>query len=411
MVCMQTYHSGRSTRFFIGRVYAAEDGFDDVGFKNIVDAMDVEMAGIARIRPCMGIKTCPPAKEQAAKLATKMADSCFNLTGVFLDVVQPELWPPNQKENDAFIWDFLKTLRDNTPSRWFIGIYTNKSSFSSIVGPYWVRRKNVDLRLWLPEHQDTSQFEPFGSWKKADFFQQEVSLKRCGIVFNSDTGDLVRPEPTPMDTGIPWWCFLVASTLILAVITVASVLLLLRRKRQSSRYERLRDDLICNISTLIDEIVALKEAFIGATMVFPALPSAFDIQFYNNIARHQRVESRPLKKGDLLRLFVERRKGHDGAAVIDLFGYADPWIRSSRHQLPYDPSAPTIVANRGSRHNSAAYASSLTKALIVVVSNEAGTVSVFQNGDRYMNLSTEELLAKMDSFLRDRGAEEAQIAE
>lgn len=82
-----------------------------------------------------------------------MADSCFNLTGVFLDVVQPELWPPNQKENDAFIWDFLKTLRDNTPSRWFIGIYTNKSSFSSIVGPYWVRRKNVDLRLWLPEHQ------------------------------------------------------------------------------------------------------------------------------------------------------------------------------------------------------------------------------------------------------------------
>lgn len=156
-----------------------------------------------------------------------------------------------------------------------------------------------------------------------------------------------------------------------------------------------------SIFRLIDEIVALKEASIGATMVFPAQPSAFDVPFYNSIASHQRTVNRPLTRSRLLRLFSEQQQGHDGAVVIDLFGYDEPWIRSSGHQLPYDPSAPTIVQNRGSRHNSAAYASSLTRALILVVSKEAGTISVFHNGECFMNLSAEALSVKIDAFLHD----------
>ncbi|KAH7715684.1 lysozyme [Aphelenchoides avenae] len=199
---MKTYCSGRTTRYFIGRVYAAEDAVDDVGFKNIVDAMDVGLAGLARIQPCVGRASCPPAHVQAETLAAKMNDSFGDrLTGVFLEIIQPELWPRDNRTNGKFVADFLDTMRDNVPCHWFTGVYTNKSSFALIVGPYWMRRKYEDVRLWLPKHNDTPQFDPFGSWKQADFFQQDLELKHCGIVFDSDTGDLVRPGPQPSETA------------------------------------------------------------------------------------------------------------------------------------------------------------------------------------------------------------------
>lgn len=77
------------------------------------------------------------------------------LAGVFLEVVRPELWPRNNRTNEKFVYDFLVTLREDVANSSFLGIYTNKSSFSNIVGPYWHRRKNADLRLWLPNHEVT----------------------------------------------------------------------------------------------------------------------------------------------------------------------------------------------------------------------------------------------------------------
>lgn len=41
MQCMKRYYSGRTTKFFIGRIYAADNAIDDIGLANVVDAMDV----------------------------------------------------------------------------------------------------------------------------------------------------------------------------------------------------------------------------------------------------------------------------------------------------------------------------------------------------------------------------------
>lgn len=57
------------------------------------------------------------------------------LTGVFLEVVHPELWPSNNRTNDRFVYQFLRTLQQNIPNSSFTGVYTNKSSFAAIVGP------------------------------------------------------------------------------------------------------------------------------------------------------------------------------------------------------------------------------------------------------------------------------------
>lgn len=144
----------------------------------------------------------------------------------------------------------------------------------------------------------------------------------------------------------------------------------------------------------------MAAANVGGTLIIPALQSASETIFYSDITKRQNVIGKPLTKGSLLRLFSTRRDGHDGAVIVDVFGKPTPWIRSSQHHLPYDSSRSTgTVANRGLRHNSAAYASTLTNSMIIVVSEERGDISVFLDGVNYSALSADELSAKFRSFV------------
>lgn len=146
----------------------------------------IYLAGLARIQPCVGRASCPPAHVQAETLAAKMNDSFGDrLTGVFLEIIQPELWPRDNRTNGKFVADFLDTMRDNVPCHWFTGVYTNKSSFALIVGPYWMRRKYEDVRLWLPKH-NVSILNLTDAWlqgrtKKAQQSLSELRTRRSSI--------------------------------------------------------------------------------------------------------------------------------------------------------------------------------------------------------------------------------------
>lgn len=153
---------------------------------------------------------------------------------------------------------------------------------------------------------------------------------------------------------------------------------------------------------IVDEITAMAAAHVGATVIIPALPSASEDKFFSAISTHQHIINKELIQNSLSRLFATRRTGHDGAVIIDVFGYAEPQIRSSRHHLPYDATKFNHpVENRGLRHNTAAYASSLTDSLIIVVSEEHGTVSVFRSGSRFLSLTPMELTEKIHSFVSE----------
>lgn len=141
-------------------------------------------------------------------------------------------------------------------------------------------------------------------------------------------------------------------------------------------------------------------AHVGGTIVFPAPASL--IQFSNDIAAPQRDKDEEVTQESLLRIFAPHEDGHDGAVVVDLFDHSTPWICSSGHQLPNGAGkSAVIVEGRGLRHSSAAYTSRLTNALIVVVSEQRGTCSVFHIGVHYMDLSAKKLSAKISSFIRD----------
>lgn len=139
-------------------------------------------------------------------------------------------------------------------------------------------------------------------------------------------------------------------------------------------------------------------ANVGGTLIVPD----GDDPWLSEICKERHFVGETLTRGSLLRLFNTKREGHDGAAVIDVVGKAEPYIRASKVHLPYDENKlPTSVHGRGTRHNSALYASTQSTSLFVVVSEERGTISVFHKGVAYLDLTEGELLAKLHSLLRN----------
>lgn len=152
----------------------------------------------------------------------------------------------------------------------------------------------------------------------------------------------------------------------------------------------------------------MKAARIGGILMVLPRMTALEVGFMKQISVKACVIEEPLKKYSLLELFHTSQKGHDGADVIDIFGRAFPWIRSSGNHLPYNAAKlREHLENYGLRHNSALYASTLTNSLIIVVSEEKATVSVFQEGSRFMNQSKEDASMILNSFLY--GAAETSI--
>lgn len=96
-------------------------------------------------------------------------------------------------------------------------------------------------------------------------------------------------------------------------------------------------------------------------------------------------------------IFFKNSPLHDGAMVI-----RDNRIVAARCILPLTQSA-AVPASMGMRHRAAIGLTEATNALVVVVSEETGNISVFKPGQEFVNIDTETLKKLVVGYL-DLGA-------
>lgn len=99
----------------------------------------------------------------------------------------------------------------------------------------------------------------------------------------------------------------------------------------------------------------------------------------------------------LASIFFRHSPLHDGAVIV-----RGDQILAAACLLPLDETAATVVHRYGMRHRAALSISSQTDAVVVVVSEETGSVSVAHNGRMIGGLDEERLRRVLGSLLRSR---------
>lgn len=97
----------------------------------------------------------------------------------------------------------------------------------------------------------------------------------------------------------------------------------------------------------------------------------------------------------LMSIFNKTSPLHDGAVII-----AQGRIRAARCILPVSEN-PDVPASMGLRHRAAIGLTEVTDAVVLVVSEETGQMSLVRGGEVYRNLSSADLRAKLNEFLFD----------
>lgn len=147
------------------------------------------------------------------------------------------------------------------------------------------------------------------------------------------------------------------------------------------------------VHCLVAELTTMADAEIGGTLIIPEDAN----HLLSTVPKRHHVNE-PLTNGALLRIFRKRSKSHDGAVVVDMRSTLEPRIRACQVHLRYEPNFPQYMHDRGTRHNSALYASTTTTALYVVVS-EGGEISVFHKGKSFLNISKDDILVRLQNFV------------
>jgi len=105
------------------------------------------------------------------------------------------------------------------------------------------------------------------------------------------------------------------------------------------------------------------------------------------------VDSAPI----LENIFYPGSPLHDGAVII-----RDSKIRKVRVLLPLAPHTAELEAiGLGSRHHAALGLSQVSDALVIVISEEKGWISMALRGQLYPNLGTFALLEKLENSIED----------
>lgn len=102
--------------------------------------------------------------------------------------------------------------------------------------------------------------------------------------------------------------------------------------------------------------------------------------------------------GELLAsIFMARSPLHDGAVIIRA-----TQVAAAACLLPLDETPERLTHRYGMRHRAALSISAQTDAVVVVVSEESGTLSIASNGRMIGNLDEERLRRVLSSLLRSR---------
>ncbi|PZX55652.1 diadenylate cyclase CdaA [Algoriphagus chordae] len=149
---------------------------------------------------------------------------------------------------------------------------------------------------------------------------------------------------------------------------------------------RKKDNAIFNISPIIDASKTLAGSNTGALMV---ISKGTELKFY---AESGDILDAELSKRLLISIFNKYSPLHDGAVIIH-----NGKIKAARCILPVTERE--VPAQFGLRHRAAIGMSESTDALILIVSEETGQLSMSKNGKILHNMSFQEIRETINDYL------------
>jgi diadenylate cyclase len=156
------------------------------------------------------------------------------------------------------------------------------------------------------------------------------------------------------------------------------------RKKENSSF---------NISPIIDAAKNLAGSNTGALMV---ISTSTELKFY---AESGDILDAELSKRLLISIFNKYSPLHDGAVII-----YNGRIKAARCILPVTERE--VPAQFGLRHRAGIGMSEATDALILVVSEETGQISMMKNGKVLHNLSFQEVREIINDFLNNENVDD-----
>lgn len=150
------------------------------------------------------------------------------------------------------------------------------------------------------------------------------------------------------------------------------------------------------IEEVVQAAVAMAEARTGALIAWARNSDLEDFA-----ASGVRLDAR-VSRELLINLFVPRAPLHDGAVII-----SQDRLQAAGAVLPLSDS-PEIAKELGTRHRAALGLSEVSDAVVVVVSEETGVISVAEGGRLQRGLSENELRAVLEDSLGEGAASKAR---
>ncbi len=138
---------------------------------------------------------------------------------------------------------------------------------------------------------------------------------------------------------------------------------------------------------IVEASKAMSNTHQGALIVFSR---SSELKFY---AETGDILDAAISKRLLVSLFFKNSPMHDGAAII-----ADGRIKAARCILPVSENQ-ELPASLGLRHRAALGLTEVTDAIVLVISEETGQMSLAHNGVLEHNLSAAELRSKIHYYL------------
>lgn len=153
--------------------------------------------------------------------------------------------------------------------------------------------------------------------------------------------------------------------------------------RRETRSERM------NITPFVEAAKSLSGKNTGALIAFSL---ASDLKFF---ADSGDLIDATVSKRLLMSIFNKTSPLHDGAVII-----TQGRIQAARCILPVSEN-PDVPASMGLRHRAAIGLTEVTDAVVLVVSEETGQVSLVRGGEVFRNLASADLRARLNEFLFD----------
>ncbi|MCR5888447.1 diadenylate cyclase CdaA [Hymenobacter sp. J193] len=144
-----------------------------------------------------------------------------------------------------------------------------------------------------------------------------------------------------------------------------------------------------NITPFVEAAKSLAGKNTGALIAFT---QGSDLQFF---ADSGDLIDAAISKRLLMSIFNKTSPLHDGAVII-----TRNRLQAARCILPVSEN-PDVPASMGLRHRAAIGLSEVTDAVVLVVSEETGQISLVRGGEVFRNLAPADLRARLNEFLFD----------